>query len=102
MTDLTVLAHKLALQHVAVDADRGISEHAIQLSRHGHSCPSSMGGEFGSYTVDVGLCQTYKVGGKNWPPTKVVVSQLHGLQCLFVFSLHELYLECQRGQLALL
>lgn len=92
--DGALLARQYALEHIRQDVERGISEAEISLSRHGHACDR--------YWADVGLCQTYKPGGRNWPPTKVVISQINGKECLYVFSLHELYEEVRRGQLALL
>jgi hypothetical protein len=99
MTDLDVLARKLALRHVADDADRGISEDSIRLSRHGSSCPEHLGGEFGSYDVSIG---GWTVGMRSVPPTKVLVRRIQGVDVNRVYSLHELFMECQSDQLSLL
>jgi hypothetical protein len=91
--ELAAKAKAAALKHIRNDVERGISEREIRLSHHGHSCDE--------YWADVGLDQRYKPGGKKYPTTKVVVSKLNGRECLFVFSLHELYVELSHPQLQL-
>lgn len=101
--DIALMARKLALKHVAGDADRGISEATIQSSHHGSSCgelfvKNTGGDEFGSYDVSIGGY----VNGRNVPPTKVVVHRVCGITVDKIYSLHELYQECRKGQLSLI
>ena len=109
------MARKLALQFVAQDADRGISEHAIRLSWHGHSSPDSRKfpdrvvtkwTQFGGYDVSIGGWYDYDTGTglarKKVPNTKVLVERVCNVEGVWIFSLHELYQECQKGQLMLL
>lgn len=92
--ELATRAREFAKRHIQNDVDRGISEHEIALSHHGHSCDT--------YWADIGLDQRYKPGGRQYPTSKIVISKIDGKDCLFVFSLHELYEECKSGQLSLI
>ncbi len=112
--DLSIMARKLALQFVAEDAERGRSEHAIQLSWHGHSSPDpkkwafpdSIWTQFGSYNVSIGgwYDLDIKTGLKRKKVNndKVLVTQVCGVDGVWIFSLHQLYQEAKRGQLSLI
>lgn len=87
-------ARNFAIEHIRHDVERGVSEHSLQLSWHGSTSDERW--------VQIGLHEGWKPGGKFWPPSKIVVSKMDREECLFVFSLHELYQEIKGGQLSLL
>lgn len=107
MTDLAIMARKLALVWIAEDADRNISEHEIRLSCHGSSTPDSRKFKFpgSKYTPYGGY--SIRIGGwgseyKKIPNTKVLVERVCNVKGIWIFSLHDLYQECKKGQQSLL
>lgn len=112
--DLTIMARQLALMWIAQDADRGISEHSIRLSCRGSSTPDSRKFPFpeSKYTPYKGY--SISIGGwydldtatglmrKKVPNTKILVERVCDVEGVWIFSLHELYEECKKGQLSLL
>lgn len=114
MIDLAVMARKLALMWIAEDADRGISEHSIRLSYHGSSTPDPRKFKFPEtkytpykgYMISIGgwynLDTPTGMQRKKVPNTKVLVNEVCNIECVLIFSLHELYEECKKGQLTLL
>ncbi len=112
--DLSDMAYQLALEFVREDADRGFSEHYIMSTWHRHSSPDpkkwlfpkSKWTRFGSYTVSIGgyydLDPETGLKRKKVPNTKVLVEEVCGVKGVWIFSLHQLYVESQKGQTKLL
>jgi hypothetical protein len=95
MTDLAIMARKLALKHVAEDADRGLSEEYIRGTWH-----NAGRGHVGRWINDPDGFGGYHVGITG--SGKVKVTMVCGVEGEWIFSLHELFLECRRGQVSLL
>lgn len=111
MPDLPIMARKLALRHIRRDAERGFSERFIQSTYHASGCGQAFvdntgGDEFGAYFVSIGGYYDFdhKTGlmRKRVPPTKVLVTRVCGVEGVWIFSLHELYVESLKGQMSLL
>lgn len=110
MTDLAIMARKLALKHIRGDVERNISEDYLRSTHARSSCGQKFvdntgGDEFGAYDVGIGGYYDFGPDGrgtKQAPTSKIVVHRVCGQTVNMVFSLHELYLECQKGQLSLL
>lgn len=111
MSDLALMARKLALRYVRDMADANYDEHDIMATQGHQSCGQSFvdntgGDEFGAYSVSIG--GYYNLDNKTGlmrnkvPYSKVFVSRILNQEVHMVFSLHELYQECKKGQLALL
>lgn len=91
MKDLAIAARELALNHIRHDAEAGLSEHYIRSTWHYAGGPD--------YQVHLGGRDEK---GKTIPPSKVIVEKVNGIECYFIYNLHELYLEIQSKQLTLI
>lgn len=105
------MARKLALRYVREMADANYDERDIMSTQGGQSCGQKFvdntgGDEFGAYSVGIGGYYDYDsatgLARKRVPTTKVFVSRVLNNEVHMVFSLHELYQECKKGQLTLL
>src|SRR4051812_42828951 len=98
--NLDIMARKLALKFIASDVRRGISESYISNAQGRTSCGDEFvrntgGDEFGSYDVGIGgwIANQRRIG-----TDKIFVHRVCGVEVNKVFSLHELYVECQSRQ----
>jgi hypothetical protein len=107
--NIDLMAHRLALRHVQRYVDSNYSEHQAALtwgaSGRGHKHWQDAPDGFGGYEVSIGGWYDYdsKTGlaRKRVQNNKVLVTEVCGVEGLWIFSLHGLYQECKKGQLAL-
>jgi len=113
MGDLSIIARQLALKHIRSAVEAGLSEEHIRSTHHGSSRgekflennPTARADGFGAYDVSIGGYYDYGADGRGRkfaPPQKIVVRRVCGMTVNMVFSLHELYEEIKKGQMALL
>lgn len=92
--NITLRARALAKHHIQREVDAGLSKRHISSTWSHSSSPKHLGGEFGSYDVSIGGV----INGRRLPPTKIIVHRVNGVQADIVFSLSDIYEECQLGQ----
>jgi len=88
--NLELEARRLAIEWLRPDVDYGMSEEWIRGTWHRSGGPG----------YDIGLGAVH--GNRRFMSDRVIVRRVKHVEVFFNFSLHELYLECKRGQLSLL
>jgi len=96
--DLDIMARKLALRHIASHVRRGFSE-AYLSSFPLEFISNGVKDDFGAYDISIGgwISASRRVGTDH-----VLVHRVCGVEVDKVYSLHELYVECQSKQMSLL
>lgn len=100
--NLDIMARKLAIKHIARDVRRGLTESYIAQTWAASGCGQSFvdntgGDEFGAHDVSIGgWLKDRRINND-----KILVKRVCGVEVNKVFSLHELYEECRKGQLSL-
>lgn len=103
MDDIDGKAKELAMHHIQHDVDNGISERYIQQSRHssgrGHRHWKDAADGFGGY---YDIDESTGLARRKVRSDKILVTEVCGIEGVWIFSLHDVYQECMKGQLTLL
>ena len=109
-TDPSIRARQLAIHFIKRDVDNGCSEIHISQSCHAggrsHKFWHDASDGFGGYQASIGgyydIDTATGLARKSVPSTKVLIQEVDGIKGVWIFSLHEIYQECKKGQLSLL
>ena len=108
--DPAIMAKNLAKYHIRSDVDSGISEHRISLSWSGsgrsHKHWKDAKDGFGGYQVSIGgyydKDPATGLFRKRVNNDKILVTEVYGIEGVWIFSLHEIFKECQNNQVSLI